>query len=268
MATRVGKVLPVSVRYVAVHQAREAVNTLVRGPRWRRAARRALASGQAEEVGPAVASALRVWVAGRRDDRLDDVVRRVERARRAMLMSDEPLNHARTTVAEMTCEASNPRLIGELLYWLTRESGAHEAVELGTCMGFSAAYIASGLPAGGRLLTLDRVDDFVRRAKRLLAETGVADRVDARRADFRSIDLRSATERGFDLAYKDGAHNAEASLQFLRACPAWCRPGAIVLMDDLDHGDGMDTAWAEGTAAPVYAGALSLGRTGIARLAA
>jgi predicted O-methyltransferase YrrM len=257
-----------SLRYVATHQAREAVNTLVRGPRWKRAARRALASGQAGVLGPDVTTALQAWVEGRRDDRLDDAVRRIERARRAMLASEEPLDGPRQTVGEATCEASNPRVIGELLHWLVRESDAHSAVELGTCMGFSAAYIASALPADGRLLTLDRVDDFVRRAKQLLAETGLADRVEVRKADFRSIDLRSATGERFDLAYKDGAHNAGATLEFLRECPAWCRPGALVLMDDLDHGGGMDTAWAEGTAGPAFAGALSLGRTGIARLAA
>jgi predicted O-methyltransferase YrrM len=69
---------------------------------------------------------------------------------------------------------------GKLLQLLVRIHGARRVLELGTLGGYSTIWLARGLPAGGRVVTLELNQDFATVAKANIRRAGLADVVDLR----------------------------------------------------------------------------------------
>src|SRR4051794_29030607 len=69
---------------------------------------------------------------------------------------------------------------GVFMQLLTGALGVRRAIEIGTFPGFSALCIARGLADGGRLLCLDRSEEWTAIARRHWERAGVADRVELR----------------------------------------------------------------------------------------
>lgn len=71
---------------------------------------------------------------------------------------------------------------GLFLRMLVAAIGAKQVVEVGTFTGYSAACIASALPAGGRLLCCDVSEEWTSIAGRYWRRSGLSDRIDLRLA--------------------------------------------------------------------------------------
>jgi predicted O-methyltransferase YrrM len=69
---------------------------------------------------------------------------------------------------------------GKLLYLLARMRGARAILEIGTLGGYSAIWLASALPAGGRLVTLEVEPAHAEVARANIANAGLAHLVDLR----------------------------------------------------------------------------------------
>ncbi|MBI3069664.1 MAG: hypothetical protein HYY79_12495, partial [Betaproteobacteria bacterium] len=69
------------------------------------------------------------------------------------------------------------RAVGALLDFLIRVSGARIALELGTSVGHSTAWIARALPSGGKLTTVDRDASMIARARANLGRLGLVGKV-------------------------------------------------------------------------------------------
>src|SRR4051794_41319153 len=69
---------------------------------------------------------------------------------------------------------------GRLLELLVRMSGARSVLEVGTLGGYSTIWLARGVPAGGRVLTLEISGHHADVARANLAAAGLADVVEAR----------------------------------------------------------------------------------------
>jgi predicted O-methyltransferase YrrM len=67
-------------------------------------------------------------------------------------------------------------VVGQLLYVLLRTAGARDVIELGTAIGYSTIWLARG--STGRVVTTELDPDRAARARRNLAEAGLADRVE------------------------------------------------------------------------------------------
>ena len=91
---------------------------------------------------------------------------------------------------------------GALLHALVRAGRATRVLEIGTAIGYSALWMATALPAEGRLMTLERDAARAARAREHLAAAGVADKV--------SVVIGDATRYlhkvagPFDLIFQDG----------------------------------------------------------------
>jgi len=122
------------------------------------------------------------------------------------------------------------RLLGELL-------GARRALEIGTFTGYSAIWIALGLPPGGRLICCDSSEEWTAIARRYWEQAGVADKIEPRLGPaLETIDalLEKAAAATFDFVFIDAdkentAIYYERSLQLLR-------PGGLVAIDNAFHG--------------------------------
>jgi caffeoyl-CoA O-methyltransferase len=92
---------------------------------------------------------------------------------------------------------------GRFLQVFVSAINAEKVVEIGTLGGYSGIWIARGLPAGGRLFTLEKEHRHAEIAQAHFEKAGVADRVEIRVGDANQT-LRTLVPLGpFDLVFID-----------------------------------------------------------------
>jgi caffeoyl-CoA O-methyltransferase len=125
---------------------------------------------------------------------------------------------------------------------LVRAIGAHDALEVGTFLGYGALAIARGLPEDGRLICCELDEGYAERAREHLRNAGLEDRVEVRVGPaLESLRAMERTEQ-FDFAFID-ADKTEYIDYFEETLPRM-RPNGVILLDNtlrggsvLDPGD-------------------------------
>lgn len=169
----------------------------------------------------------------------------------------------KTRVVGTMCKGlSKPPQWCEFLFKLVRHQRSLHGIEMGTCLGVSASYIAAALKLNGqgRLVTLEGADSVAEIASRNLRELQL-DNVEVRVGNF-STTLVPALEaqRPVDFMFIDGHHDRDATLHYLAVARPYLAPSNILVFDDIDWSDGMREAWSEiGRSTQAY----SLGNVGI-----
>jgi predicted O-methyltransferase YrrM len=92
---------------------------------------------------------------------------------------------------------------GKFLELLVRLVGAKKIVEVGTLVGYSAIRMATALPAGGKLLTIEYEAKHAEVARGNLARAGLADRVEVIVGAGKDILPRLVPDGPFDLVFID-----------------------------------------------------------------
>ncbi len=90
---------------------------------------------------------------------------------------------AQRQISEKTASQGLPQIDlraeeGRMLMFLTRLVQAKQVVEIGTLAGYSATWIARGLPDGGKLTTLELEQKHADIARANFKATGVSDKID------------------------------------------------------------------------------------------
>lgn len=157
---------------------------------------------------------------------------------------------------------------GPLLYALARELDPDRVLELGTCLGISGAYIAGGFRNDNRLLTVEGGEPQVGIARETFAELGVSDHTTVRHDRFQDVLFEGEGPR-FGMAFLDGHHNREATLEYFERLYELAEPGAVVVFDDVvGYSEGMDGAWRTIAADPRVELSVTTERYGISVLKA
>lgn len=127
---------------------------------------------------------------------------------------------------------------GQLLYLLTRAVKARTVVEFGTSFGISTLYLASGVRdnGGGRVITTELQADKARQAQESFVVAGLDEIIELRRGDAR--ETLSDLPEPVDLLLLDGW--LDLRLSILNLVRARLRPGALVIVDDIDLEIGRD----------------------------
>lgn len=148
--------------------------------------------------------------------------------------SDEP-DHLRAI--RVACEADGLPVVGPdtgaALAALAAAAGARRgrparALEVGTLFGYSALWVLRGLPADGRVVTVEREEDYARRAEENAREAGAGDRVEVRRG--LALDVLPDLEGPFDVVFLDAAK--EEYPAYLDHALEVASPGAVVAADN------------------------------------
>ena len=130
---------------------------------------------------------------------------------------------------------------------LVRAINGHDALEVGTFLGYGALAIARGLPDDGRLVCCELDEGYAERAREHLRKAGLDDRVEIRVGP--ALDTLRAMEptEQFDFAFID-ADKTEYIDYFEETLPRM-RPNGVILLDNtlrggsvLDPGDS-ESAW-------------------------
>ena len=144
----------------------------------------------------------------------DDVLHEVERA-----------THLHTLFPQML----SGRLQGKFLTLMTSLINAKNVLEIGTFTGYGTICLASGVEAGGKVVTIDINPEFSFLVKKHLALAGVEDRVEALIGD--ALKLLPQRKEIWDLVYID-AHKQEY-IQYFNAIIDHVRPGGLILTDNV-----------------------------------
>lgn len=117
---------------------------------------------------------------------------------------------------------------------LVAATGACQALEVGTFLGYGAIAIARGLPADGRLLCCELDEDYAERARAHLKAAGLEDRVEIRLGP--ALDTLRAMEREerFDFSFID-ADKVEYA-DYLEEVLARTRPNGLIMIDNTLRG--------------------------------
>ncbi len=140
---------------------------------------------------------------------------------------------------------SAPRHEAVLLYHLIRRFQPTQCLELGTCLGISAAYQAAALAENraGHLVSLEGGAALADRARRHLADLGLA-RVEIVTGRFYdTLPDVLASRSAIDFAFIDGHHNPEATLRYAEQLRPHLADTAVLVFDDIAWSFGMRRAW-------------------------
>lgn len=149
------------------------------------------------------------------------------------------------TIGEVCRIASLPHVWTHLLFRLIREFKPSVCLELGTCLGISAAYQAAVLELNhrGRLVTLEGAESLASLARDNFKSLGLK-RVVMSVGRFRDklgevLDAKAP----IDFVFIDGHHDERATLALFEQIFPFLSESAVLVFDDIDWFKGMHRAW-------------------------
>jgi predicted O-methyltransferase YrrM len=121
---------------------------------------------------------------------------------------------------------------GKFLMLLAASLGARSALEVGTLAGYSTIWLARGLAAGGRVITLERNEKHAEVARSNLQRAGVADRSQVRVGDASdSLKQLIAEHADFDLVFIDADKKGYPA--YLTAALQLTHAGSLIVADNV-----------------------------------
>lgn len=140
----------------------------------------------------------------------------------------EKQTHIRTNHARMLSGAVQ----GQIMRMLVQLSGASRILELGTFTGYSAICLASAMPEGGHLDTLEINDELEDLILEGFDRSGLADMISLHIGDCKET-LRRFREEGreYDLVYMDA--NKREYPEYYELIFDMVRPGGLILADNV-----------------------------------
>jgi len=184
----------------------------------------------------------------------------VEQSRQLMLKSDKNItkqeygsgskvfenNASEESISSVCRIASKKKSAALVLYHLLRNQKPEHAVELGTCLGISAAYQGVALKANGKgkLITIEGSPGRAIFATENVHELGLEKYVEVIQGRFQDVLEHQLQKLPFvDFAFIDGHHQEDATLKYYQQLLPWFKKGGIMVFDDIFWSAGMNRAW-------------------------
>lgn len=168
-------------------------------------------------------------------------------------------------VGDVCRAASHPPLWAGILLSLVRRLRPKRCLELGSCLGLSAAYQGAALELNGegRMISLEGARGRAELAARHLRRLGL-DRVEVRSGRFAETLGPALADLGaVDYAFIDGHHDEMATEEYFRGVAEVVASPGVLVFDDIRWSEGMKRAWAKIQADPAVKGSADLGPVGI-----
>ena len=141
-------------------------------------------------------------------------------------------------IIEASLEAGLPSInitssLGKLLELLVRFQGASRVLEIGTLGGYSTAWLAQGLPPGGKVISLEIDSERAAIALRNLSQFEFSNLVDIQVGDALDMmkTLHETGEGPFDLIFIDAEKSQYC--EYLEWAIKLSRPGTMIVADNV-----------------------------------
>lgn len=139
---------------------------------------------------------------------------------------------------------------GKFLQLLVQMTGARKVLEIGVLGGYSGAWIARALPAGGKLIGLELEEKHAQFAQEQWQRMGLADKTEVRVGPALETLPGLADEAPFDLIFIDADKNNYPG--YLEFALRYSKPGTVILGDNVSMGGSVvdparqDSDWVQG----------------------
>jgi predicted O-methyltransferase YrrM len=120
---------------------------------------------------------------------------------------------------------------GKLLHLLARISGARRVLEIGTLGGYSTIWLARGIPAEGRVVTVEAEPGNAAIARASIDRAGVGEKVDIRVGRGEDVLPTLTAEEPFDLVFIDA--DKESNTLYLDWAARLGRAGTVIVLDNV-----------------------------------
>ena len=120
-------------------------------------------------------------------------------------------------------------VVGELLFLLTRATGAVSILELGTATGYSAIHLARGCLPNGRVVSLEWDEAMAARARANFARAGLSRQIEVRVGE--AVKLMAELSGPFDFIFMD--IDKESYLPALPHCRRLLKLGGLLFTDNV-----------------------------------
>ncbi|MFP3896381.1 MAG: O-methyltransferase [Anaerolineales bacterium] len=122
-------------------------------------------------------------------------------------------------------------LQGRFLHLLVELIGARHILEVGTLGGYSTIWMATALPAEGKLVTLEADEGHAALAREALARAGVDDKVEVMVGPALNTMAGLALERPLDMVFIDA--DKPNNINYFKWAARRMRSGGLILVDNV-----------------------------------
>ncbi|SDC50812.1 O-methyltransferase [Pedobacter soli] len=155
------------------------------------------------------------------------------------------LNKNRTKkVSQIAKNALKSPRLAKLIYRLAKNTAPKSAIELGTCLGITTAYLAK-TDANAEIITIEGCPQTAAVAKKNFETLGL-NNIELHVGNFDLIlpDI-IAHQPSLDFVYIDGNHRKDATLNYFKWCLPKINENSLLIFDDIYWSQGMKEAWTE-----------------------
>jgi caffeoyl-CoA O-methyltransferase len=143
----------------------------------------------------------------------------------SLMLSLKEATYAETNLPQML---SGP-LVGQTLRSLTRLSGGTLAVEVGTFTGYASLWIAGGLKAHGRLITMDIDASCTAIAQRYWDQDPLGERIELRLGA--AAETLASLDQAIDFAFIDA--DKVGYIDYYEMIMERLKPGGVIVADNV-----------------------------------
>jgi predicted O-methyltransferase YrrM len=174
----------------------------------------------------------------------------------------------RRVVGEVCRTSSKPPPAARILFDLIRDERPAMCLELGTCLGLSAAYEAAALELNGDgfLHTVEGSEPLASRAAEVISRVGLGHRVDVHTGRFADVLPGLLEESTFDYVFVDGHHDEGATIGYFEQIAPRVNGGKVMVFDDIGWSEGMRNAWKTIRSRPEVASSTEHGGLGLVKI--
>ena len=153
-------------------------------------------------------------------------------------------------ISDIAASSLKPKKYAQLLYRIAKYynsptgSSGKTTVELGTSFGITSSYLAAGKPTA-KLFTIEGSPAIANIAHKTFDELAL-NNIELTQGDFNTV-LPSllAKLNSIDLAFIDGNHRKESTLDYFRQLLQHSNASTILIFDDIHWSSDMEEAWTE-----------------------
>jgi predicted O-methyltransferase YrrM len=163
----------------------------------------------------------------------------IDRYYEKLLLDDDPrfeqIHHNMIEAGLPSIQVSP--LQGKLLQLLVQMHGSQRVLEIGSLGGFSTAWLARGLPLGGRLISLEIDRDRAALARKNLEAFDFGSQVEIREGDALQlmVEMAQTKQDPFDMIFIDGDKSQYP--EYLDLSIQLSQPGTLIVADNvIKHG--------------------------------